>query len=104
VFQLWGGGRKPEGYIEIKSPQSSTWLKLGAGKGGLVYLRTCPGVLKQPVQFLLSASRNRRPNDDKNIRVQTELVAHFQKSCEAIGRATMLSCGIFAWIRALHVF
>jgi hypothetical protein len=52
-----GGGRKPEGYIEIKSPQSSTWLKLGAGKGGLVYLRTCPGVLKQPVQFLLSTFR-----------------------------------------------
>jgi hypothetical protein len=41
----------PKG-VELESPRSSTWLKLGVGKGGLVYLRTGPGALKQPVQFL----------------------------------------------------
>jgi hypothetical protein len=46
----------PKG-VELESPRSSTWLKLGVGKGGLVYLRTGPGALKQPVQFLLTAPR-----------------------------------------------
>jgi hypothetical protein len=52
----------------------------------------------------VSAPKARLSNHDNNVRVQNELVAHFQKSRETIGRATMLSCGIFAWIRVSHMF
>jgi hypothetical protein len=34
----------------------------------------------------VSIPKARRSNDDRNIRVQTESVAHFQKSLEAVGR------------------
>jgi hypothetical protein len=34
----------------------------------------------------VNVPKARRSNDDRNIRVQTESVAHFQKSLEAIGR------------------